>query len=71
MPSMNNTSNHSRQVVRRSDHNKKDLSKIMRPAKPRDNLQGAFAGKENANESASTNVKSRKTAKSKARTPIR
>ena len=52
MPSMNNSPKNSKQVARRSDHNKKDISKMMRPAKPRDDLHGAFAGEQNKNEAA-------------------
>lgn len=52
------------------------IKKIMRPAIPRDDLTGAHAGSENLgnkgikSQDKSTNVKSRKTAKSKTRTPI-
>ncbi len=52
------------------------IKKTMRPAIPRDDLTGAHAGKENLgnkgvkSQDKSTNVKSRKTAKSKTRTPI-
>ena len=52
------------------------IKKIMRPAIPRDDLTGAHAGRENLgnkgtkSQDKSTNVKSRKTEKSKTRTPI-
>lgn len=70
MSTMNNSSKNSKQVARRSEYNLKDINRIMRPAKPRDDLHGAFAGNENKNSSASTHVKSRKTEKSKSRTPV-
>lgn len=59
-------------------HTGEEISKIMKPAMARDDLRAAFAGDENKgpkklmkSESHSTNVKSRKTEKSKAKTPVR
>ncbi len=73
---MSNVSNQN-QVVRKGQHTKADINKVMRPAKARDNIKAAFAGNENKGpagnkktSSHSTNVKSRSTEKSKTRTPI-
>ena len=62
------------QVTRNSEHIDTDINQMQRPAKARDDLQGAYAGTENeakfSREKHSTNVKGRSTKKSKDRTPI-
>lgn len=70
--------NNSVQIHRSGEHTMEDINKIQRPAKARDNLKAAFAGRENKGpagnkkeSSRSTNVKSRTTSKSKTRTPVR
>lgn len=53
-------------------HTRKQINEIQRPALARDDLRGAFAGKENqseGNQQRSTSVKSRKTESSKVKTP--
>lgn len=66
----------SQQIKRRGEHNKADVKRTLRPSFARDDLTGAFAGEENIKDGTgqkerhSTNVKSRKSVKSKTRTPI-
>lgn len=62
-----------------SNHSKSEISKMHAPARARDQISQAFAGNENesskknpkATQQHSTSVKSRKTKKSSARTPVR
>lgn len=69
-------------VHRNGQHTKDDINKMLRPAKARDNIKAAFAGNENKGparnqkktsglQDHSTNVKSRVTDASKAKTPKR
>lgn len=61
-------SNFSRNAIHTNDV----IRKIQGPAFARDNLRGAFAGKENMNKKNdlhSTHVKSRKTLQSREKTP--
>lgn len=63
------------QVARNSTHRDTDISQMQPAAKARDDLKGAYAGKENeakfSREKHSTNVKARNTKKSNGndRTP--
>jgi hypothetical protein len=61
------------QVTRNSEHRDTDIQQMHSPDKARDDLKGAYAGKENeakfSREKHSTNVKARNTKKSKDRTP--
>ena len=60
---------------RRGAHSRDDINKMQGPAIPRDDLKGAFAGKENngatgtKGEKHSTHLKSRNTKKSKGKIP--
>lgn len=62
-------------VKRSGVHTKADILKVERPALARDDLRGAYAGKENAAQAKgsgrkhSTNVKARLTKQSKYRVP--
>lgn len=61
------------QVKRNSEHNDADIQQMHRDDKGRDDLKGAYAGKENeakfSREKHSTNVKARNTKKSQDRIP--
>lgn len=67
------------QTPQKGYHTKEQVERTSRPALARDEIYEAFAGTENENfkpagdnpKPHSTNVKSRKTKKSKYRTPIR
>lgn len=67
------------QTRRAGYHNSGDIKKTMKPVYARDDINQAFAGEENNGPMGhqkddvehSTNIKSRKTKKSKERTPLR